>query len=438
MNNFNSQASAIILVNPLGKKCDFRDYAVSEGLTVVSVYSISEDVLNNRMGQDVDVLKSNDDFFIFSDDIKVISDELKSKPLNYMALIPCHECGVEFAARLAKKMDLIHNCPEAMIAARDKRVMRQKVASAGLNSPAFSKVTSDSEIDQFLDRNAFPVVIKTPLGGGTSNVFVCDNRDEVISGFNKIRSEQDLFGNLSDAPVLETFLSGKELIVDGFVCGDEIRIVGVWEYDKIDNQFGKNLYYNIWAREINSPDFKDAIEYTEKVVAAIGIKFGMFHCELKYQNGSPALVEIGSRLPGWGIPELYRSATHFDPWKSTIEVFTNGALASPVNPTQKKHYAMALCPIEVSGLVTEVHGIDEIISLPSYDQHILKVNTGNWVSPTSELYDTPIEVCLAHENKEQLKNDIEKVHKVFKVIVAPSIKQTITNDINTLAPSAQF
>jgi hypothetical protein len=436
MNNFNSYVNAIVLVNPLGKKCDFRDYAVSEGLTVVSVYSISEKVLSNRMGQDVNILKSNDDIYIFSDDIKMISSELKNKNLNYVALIPCHECGVEFAALLAKKMDLIHNSPEAMIAARDKRIMRQKVAAAGLNSPSFCKVASIREIDQFIEQSGFPVVIKTPLGGGTSNVFVCDCRDEVINGFNRIRTVQDLFGNLSDAPVLETFLDGKELIVDGFVCGNDIRIVGVWEYDKIDNKFGKNLYYNIWGRDINSSEFKEAIEYTEKVVAAIGIQFGMFHCELKYQNGSPALVEIGSRLPGWGIPELYRAATHFDPWKSTIEVFTNGALAFPVNPTQKKHYAMTLCPIEVSGLVTEVLGVDKITTLPSYEQHILKVKTGNWVSPTSELYDIPIEVCLAHENEEQLIKDIALVHDIFKVVVAPSIEQAISSDVVSLESSA--
>lgn len=411
---------AVILVNPLGSKCEFREYARELGLAVISVYSVAKSDLAERMGQDISSLMEMDDYSIFSSNLKRVRQELNELPLKYKALIPAHECGVEFAAELAQSLELIHNAPEDMLTARNKHLMRERVANAKLTSPSFAKVSSINEIDEFLANNPPKVVVKTPLGGGTSNVYVCETREDVIKGFEKIKQTKDLFGNFSSFAVLESYLDGTEMIVDGFVDNGEVTIVGVWSYDKIDNEHAHNLYYNIWSEDIEAPESQEIIEYTKNVARAIGIRYGMFHCELKWLNGKPAMIEIGSRLPGWGIPELYRTATNFDPWQSTLEVFTNGKLETPIELETQKHKAMALCPVDVVGRIEKIHGLDVITNLPSYDRHILKINVGDWISPTSELYDTPIEVCLAHEDKEQLKRDVQTAHSVFKV----SVKQT--------------
>ncbi len=412
---------AIILLNPLGAKCEFREYAREQGLTIVSVYSITTTDLIERMGQNIDALTAMDDYSIFSADLVKIIQDLKKMSLRFEALIPAHECGVEFAAELAKNMNLVHNLPEDMLTARNKHLMRERVALAGLTSPSFSKVSTESEIDEFLSKNPYKVVVKTPLGGGTSNVYVCETREEVIDGFDKIRQTKDLFGNFSPYAVLENYLDGTEMIVDGFVDNGYITIVGVWAYDKIDNQHAHNLYYNIWSKDINDPENNEIVDYTKKVVRAIGINYGMFHCELKWLDGKPAMIEIGARLPGWGIPELYRSATNFDPWRCTLDVYRHGSLTMPLDLKTYKHKAMALCPVEVQGRIEEIRGIEAIVKLPSYDRHILKVKVGDWISPTSELYDIPVEICFAHEDQEQLKRDVEIAHEVFDVITQQSI-----------------
>ena len=269
----------------------------------------------------------------------------------------------------------------------------------------------------------FKPLIKTPLGGGTSNVFVCRDREDVVKGYQKIKTTPDLFGNCSKSAVLEDYLDGKEIIVDGFSDGENVTIVGVWEYHKISNQHGDNLYYNIVAKPINDPSYADALEYTKRLVEVIGIKMGMFHCELKLNEGIPTLVEIGARLPGWGIPELYRAASNFDPWEKSLEIFTLGELNERLNIEYHKLMAMAICPVTDSGLVEQIFGLDEIRALPSFETMAVKIAEGDIIYPTKELYDTPLEVCLSHENEAQLLQDIARVHELFQLNVSPIQEQ---------------
>lgn len=415
MDNALKKNQAIILVNPLGGICEFRDYARKEGLIVVSVYSIPKIVMQDRMGQNVDHLESMDDHSYFFDSVAELVAQLNSLPYEIVALIPSHECGVDIAAEIAQLMGLISNKPENMLAARNKYLMRQRVRDAGLRSPQFASVKTKNDIEHFISDNPFPLVIKTPLGGGTSNVYVCHDLEQTATNLQKIQESPDLFGHCSAFAVLESHLGGREIIVDGFVDQGKITIVGIWEYDKISTTYGNNLYYNIISSDIHDERYTTAINYTKDVVQAVGIEMGMFHCELKIENQQPTLVEIGARLPGWGIPELYRAASNFDPWQATTQCFIHGSLQNPLNVEYHKHMAMAICPTTDCGSVEKINGITEIQNLPSYERHLLKIKPGDWLNPTSELYDTPLEVCLANEDRQQLLKDMEAVHSLFSI-----------------------
>lgn len=409
---------AVILVNPLGGMCEFREYSKNKDLKIISIYTPEENVLRTRMGQDVEKLIESDHLSIFSSDVNDVVKDLTALDFNFKAVVPCHECGVDICSQIGVKLGLTHNLVENMQAARDKRIMRKRAYDAGLSSPHFNIVNNINDIEEFLGEHPLPVVIKTPMGGGTSNIFVCRTKEEVFIGYEKIKNSDDLFGNKSSSAIIESYLEGKEIIVDGFSNGTNVTMIGVWEYHKISTDFGDNLYYNIISKDVNDPIYKDALEYTAKLVDIIGIDVGMFHCELKINEGVPTLIEIGARLPGWGIPELYRAASNFDPWEKTLEVFTQGSLNNEIEIKYHKDMAMAICPVDSEGYIKEICGLDKIKELKSYETHILKVNIGDYLSPTCELYDTPLEVCLANEDKAQLLKDVQFVHDTFELKLA--------------------
>ena len=409
---------AVILVNPLGGMCEFREYSKNKDLKVVSIYTPDESVLRTRMGQNVERLIQSDHLSMFSSDVNEIVNKLTALDFNFKAVVPCHECGVDICSQIGVKLGLTHNLVENMQAARDKRIMRKRAYDAGLSSPHFNIVNNINDIEEFLSEHPLPVVIKTPMGGGTSNIFVCRTREEVFIGYEKIKNSDDLFGNKSSSAIIESYLEGKEIIVDGFSNGTNITMIGVWEYHKISTDYGDNLYYNIISKDVNDPVYKEALDYTTKLVEIIGIDVGMFHCELKINDGVPTLIEIGARLPGWGIPELYRAASNFDPWEKTLEVFTQGSLNNEIEVKYHKEMAMAICPVESEGYIKEICGLDKIKNLKSYETHLLKVNIGDYLSPTCELYDTPLEVCLANEDKAQLMKDVQFVHDTFELKLA--------------------
>lgn len=150
---------AIILINPLGGMCEFREYAKTAALTIVSIYTPTKEVLTHRMGQNIERLIDSDCHSIFSSNISAITSQLELLKLHFKAVVPCHECGVEIGSAIAAHFNLNHNNVDNMLAARDKRVMRERVRDSGLRSPHFTIVNSINDIDQYLSKHDFPLVI---------------------------------------------------------------------------------------------------------------------------------------------------------------------------------------------------------------------------------------------------------------------------------------
>jgi biotin carboxylase len=58
------------------------------------------------------------------------------------------------------------------------------------------------------------------------------------------------------------------------------------------------------------PGTRRAVEdYASRVLAALGVALGPFHCELRLPGGEPVLIELGARMGGDHIPDLVESAT---------------------------------------------------------------------------------------------------------------------------------
>ncbi|WP_259462873.1 5-(carboxyamino)imidazole ribonucleotide synthase [Mycetocola manganoxydans] len=59
----------------------------------------------------------------------------------------------------------VHPGPDALLFAQDKLLMRQKLSDLGLPVPAWARVETEDELQDFLDANGGHAVVKTPRGG---------------------------------------------------------------------------------------------------------------------------------------------------------------------------------------------------------------------------------------------------------------------------------
>lgn len=71
----------------------------------------------------------------------------------------------EILRQLVERGVQVHPGPDALLYAQDKLLMRQKLSELGLPVPIWARVTTEDELQDFLDDNGGRAVLKTPRGG---------------------------------------------------------------------------------------------------------------------------------------------------------------------------------------------------------------------------------------------------------------------------------
>ncbi|MFU8945605.1 5-(carboxyamino)imidazole ribonucleotide synthase [Mycetocola zhadangensis] len=71
----------------------------------------------------------------------------------------------EILRQLVERGVKVHPGPDALLYAQDKLLMRQKLSDLGLPVPIWARVTTEDELQAFLDDNGGRAVLKTPRGG---------------------------------------------------------------------------------------------------------------------------------------------------------------------------------------------------------------------------------------------------------------------------------
>ena len=123
------------------------------------------------------------------------------------------------AARVAAALDLPGNPPAAAEATRNKRLMRQKFAEAGLAVPWFVELPAGAAVESILGAVRYPCVIK-PLGlSGSRGVIRADNPGQLGYGVQRVRA-------LLARPEIRAQRSGLDdrLLVEGFIDGEEYAV----------------------------------------------------------------------------------------------------------------------------------------------------------------------------------------------------------------------
>ncbi len=235
-----------------------------------------------------------------------------------------HEHGVEAADALATALGLPCNRVEATglglprnsrelsAARRDKALMAERAATAGLAVPA---QCCASEAETLLSwaraRGRWPVVAKPPRGSGSQGVERCTSEGELEAALARIFAAPDAFGQANHRALVQEALDGEEYAVDTVSWGGRHALSAVWRYRRPAIPAGPVELFD--AKEILPPQAAPAerlFAYVRRLLDALGIQYGPAHSEVMLAGGQPVLIEVGARAHG-GAPahELARLAT---------------------------------------------------------------------------------------------------------------------------------
>jgi len=406
--------SAVVLVDPILSGRGLIDAVRRRGHAAVAVINLPESLLGHV------ALPSDEEceLVLYEREAERIAGLVRDRGYDVRAVISGVEPGVILADQLAHRLGLRHNELETLAARRDKYEMKLRARAAGLRCARARRCFDEQDLASFAAEVGYPVVLKTPSGTASIGVHRCDDWERLRAGFAAILSEPDLMGQRADHALAEEYLRGGELVVDTFSDERGVRVTDLWEYRKLETAAGSFVYYDTVQVPPSHPGAAAAGDYAVALVAALGVRYGAAHCEIKLTPEGPVMVELNARLAGGRLPEMMRKTSTFDPYEATLDAYLDGAARTEWPVRALRWAASACCQIERAGRVRAIHGLDEILRLPSYDSHRLTVQVGDEVAPTESIWGVPLIVWLAHPEREVVARDAARVHACFALEVA--------------------
>ena len=344
------------------------------------------------------------------------------KTLGVTHIIPSDEAGVELTDKLCDVMGLPFNGIEGSKARRNKSLMHQKIASHNVRIPFQTTATSMDEVMVWLaDHNLdFPIVVKPLDGAGSAGVTKCESAFDVQVAFDEIKQIAELkktVVSIGQEVIVQEFLQGIEYVVDTVSNNGVHKLTDIWECKKAPHN-GASFVYEYFDLLHHEGDLQDRLyAYVCLVLDALDIRTGPGHAEIYVKpDGTPVIVEIGSRLGGPRMP--YGTAPCVASGKAQTE-FAVDAYLEPEKHVQNwdERYEKT----RHSRMVFLIHGeerpfiginesvIQQIRGLPSYYHEEFAVSDGDLLKKTIDVRSSPGFIYLIHDDSAQIEADYDAI-----------------------------
>jgi biotin carboxylase len=300
------------------------------------------------------------------------------RPLD--AVVAVDDQGVLAAALSARKLGLRHNSPEAVAATRDKVLMRQRLASAGVPQPGFSVAGRDDDVLSLAAQVGFPCVIK-PVGlSGSRGVIRADDPAAAALAAERVRGILADAGQDPDPRLLvERFLPGAEVAVEGLVRGGVLEVLAV--FDKPDPLEGPYFEETLYVTPSRHPGavLARVQERTAEAVRALGLEEGPVHAEVRISGTSVAILELAAR----SIGGLCGRSLRFGLGVSLEELILRHALGRPLEGMRREPGAsgVMMLPIPAAGVLEGVGGQEEALAVAGVAGLEISIGPGRQVRP---------------------------------------------------------
>jgi len=272
------------------------------------------------------------------------------------AVVAVDDQGVEVAAAAGERLGLRHNDPAAAAATRDKSVMRDALARAGIPQPRFVLVHDDPQLDRVATTIPFPWVVKPLHLSASRGVIRADDLPSAKRAAGRVRA-------IADGPLLvEEYVPGVEVAVEGIVRREGFEVLAV--FDKPDPLVGPYFEETIYVTPSRLPShvLDGVAAITERAAAAIRLSSGPVHAELRVADGDVRVIEIAAR----SIGGLCARTLRFGAGIALEELILRDALDLPIDDLTREATAsgVMMLPIERSGVLEEVRGQDAARAVP--------------------------------------------------------------------------
>jgi biotin carboxylase len=274
------------------------------------------------------------------------------------------EVMVLTAARLRERFGVPGMTVDQVRGFRDKQLMKERVAAAGLRVPRSVRVTTATETREGAARLGYPLVLKPISGAGSADTYEVRSATELEAALAKMH-------HIGEAS-LEEFIDGDEFTYDTVCINGKPAFANVAQYLPKPLIARSTEWISpviVTVRELAQPALAAGIRLGEQVLGALGMGDGFTHMEwFRKPSGEVVFGEIGCRPGGAHLVDQMN-------YTCDIDLFREWARAVCWNtfeaPTRRKYNAAIIFKrASGRGRITRIEGLAEFMR--EYGEHVVE------------------------------------------------------------------
>ncbi len=272
------------------------------------------------------------------------------------------------AAYVARGLGIAHNHPASVEACRSKLRLREVFRDAGLPTPWFRSVPLQAIPEPALMGVTYPCVLKPISLSASQGVVRVNNRDEFLAGASRLKRllesaeiQATREPNL-DRMIVEEYLPGREVAVEGLLTGGELRVLAI--FDKPDPLEGPYFEETIYVTPSRLTETEQELIKRSFVEAtrALGLTHGPVHGEFRLNERSVWPIEVAARPIGGLCARALRFQIEDEHEPIGLEeLLLRHALSLPGRdaPRETAASGVLMIPVPTSGILEKVEGAEE-------------------------------------------------------------------------------
>ncbi len=310
----------------------------------------------------------------------VLVERARDHPLD--AVIGIDDAGVMTAALAAKQLGLPHNDPAAVAATRDKLMMRCLLAGK-VAQPKFEELDAGGPVVTVGASVGFPLVAKPVSLSASRGVIRVEDEFELQAAVTRIRAIQAEAG-IEDEPILlEEYLGGPEIALEGLVSSAGLEVLAVFDKpDPLEGPFFEETLYVTPSRH-PAPLLDEATALVESAASALSLAFGPLHAEVRLTPNGVRLVEVAAR----SIGGLCGRSLKFGMLSQSLEILllraALGMNRRGMGIAGQASGAMMI-PIQREGVLRAVRGREAVGEVEGIEQITITIPIGRRLRPLPE------------------------------------------------------
>jgi biotin carboxylase len=308
-------------------------------------------------------------------------------PRSFAAVVAVDDLTTVTGAAIAGRLGLRANPVGAARAARDKHEMRQRLLDAGVPVPRFLLCPLDQDPTLLAAHGIYPCVLKPLTLSASRGVIRADSEPEFVAAFDRIarilaRDDVEIDGDGARYLLVEEFISGGEVALEGLLIDGRLETLALFDKpDPLDGPFFEETVY-VTPSVLPASEQARISSVTADACAALGLRDGPVHAELRVNEHGPWVLEIAAR----SIGGLCSRTLRFGTGMTLEEIILRHALGWPIASLVRERNAsgVMMIPIPKAGMLMAVRGTADAADVPGVEEVSITAHLGQALVPLPE------------------------------------------------------